>query len=74
MVWFVFSVMAVFLVLGFVAVLKQLEPQVRYLRFEPRDIWIGVFWDHLREGYAVYVCPIPMWVIRIDLVPKEVER
>lgn len=38
-------------------------------RFEPRDIWVGLFWDR-RQDYTeggpvlhVYVCPIPCVVI-----------
>jgi hypothetical protein len=26
--------------------------------FEPRDLWVGVFWD-LSRGLDVYVCPVP---------------
>ena len=33
------------------------------LKFEPRDIWIGLFWDKRRDGLHVYVCPIPLVVI-----------
>lgn len=42
--------------------------------FEPRDIWVGVFWDldivdtpygPLFENYRVYICIIPMFPIKI---------
>ena len=42
------------------------------IKFEPRDIWIGVFWDMRpipgREWFRelhVYVCPIPMLGVKI---------
>jgi hypothetical protein len=34
------------------------------LIFEPRDLWVGVYWDAVRDegygGYNVYVCLVPM--------------
>lgn len=42
------------------------------LSFEPRDCWVGVFWDRKPYGadtrlqyWDIYVCPVPMVVIRI---------
>lgn len=32
------------------------------------DLWVGAFWD--RVNRVLYVCPIPMLVIRIDLARK----
>jgi len=26
--------------------------------FEPRDLWVGAFWDTSR-GFDLYVCPVP---------------
>lgn len=38
-----------------------------YARVEPRDLWVGVFWDRTDDGWiAVYVCPIPCCVVRFD--------
>jgi len=38
------------------------------IRIEPRDVWVGVFWDRRADGLHVYVCPLPClvvhWVIR----------
>ena len=29
-------------------------------RFEPRDLWVGVFWDRKPDGLHVVVCLLPM--------------
>ena len=34
-----------------------------YIKLEPRDIWIGLFWDRREDGFHIYICPIPMLVI-----------
>ena len=45
-------------------------PRLRYRRlsveliFEPRDLWIGVFWDRLALLVNVYVCIVPMLPLR----------
>lgn len=33
------------------------------IKFEPRDVWIGWFWDRREDGKHHYVCPFPMLVI-----------
>jgi hypothetical protein len=33
------------------------------IKFEPRDVWIGWFWDRRSDGTHHYVCLIPMIVI-----------
>jgi hypothetical protein len=33
------------------------------VKFEPRDVWIGWFWDRREYGTHHYVCVIPMIVI-----------
>lgn len=36
--------------------------------FDPRDIWIGVFWNrekHMFDLLAVYICFIPMFPIKL---------
>jgi hypothetical protein len=33
------------------------------IKFEPRDIWIGLFWDRRPDGLHIYVCPLPCLVI-----------
>lgn len=35
-----------------------------WLHFEPRDFWVGVFWDRDEYVNEVYVCPLPMLCIR----------
>ena len=31
------------------------------------DLWVGAYWD--RRQRALYICPIPMFGVRIDLAP-----
>lgn len=32
------------------------------VKLEPRDAWVGLFWDKRRDGLHVYVCPVPFVV------------
>lgn len=32
-------------------------------KLEPRDAWVGVFWDRRWDGLHVYVCPVPFVVL-----------
>lgn len=38
---------------------------------EPRDLWIGVFIGRggRHHGGALYLCPLPMLVVRISFAP-----
>jgi len=36
--------------------------RVRFL-VEPRDLWVGLFWDRRMDGFHLYVCPFPMLVL-----------
>ena len=40
------------------------------LIWEPRDFWIGVYWERVYEvyerGFDLYVCLVPMFPIRIS--------
>lgn len=29
------------------------------IKFEPRDVWIGWFWDRRADGTHHYVCVVP---------------
>ena len=29
------------------------------LKFEPRDLWVGLFWDRREDGLHLFVCPFP---------------
>lgn len=33
--------------------------------FEPRDLWVGVFWDRRDDGLHVYVCLFPTLVLHV---------
>lgn len=34
-------------------------------KFEPRDLWLGLFWDRRPSGTHFYVCPLPMLVFHV---------
>jgi hypothetical protein len=40
------------------------------LLFEPRDLWVGVYWDRIYEvyeqGYDLYICLLPMLPIKVS--------
>lgn len=33
------------------------------VKFEPRDLWVGVFWDRRPDGVHFYVCLVPCIVV-----------
>lgn len=33
------------------------------IRFEPRDVWVGLFWDRRHDGLHFYVCLVPCIVV-----------
>lgn len=35
--------------------------------FEPRDLWVGVYWDRQWFALVVYICLIPMLPLKIVL-------
>lgn len=43
------------------------------IKFELRDIWVGVFWDKRPDGLHVYVCPVPLIVIHWHRPRRELE-
>ena len=45
--------------------LGPLQPggRVVNVKFEPRDVWIGWFWDRRADGTHHYVCVVPMIVM-----------
>lgn len=40
------------------------------LYFEPRDVWVGVYWDTCWEGpektLELYVCIVPLFPLRVS--------
>ncbi len=37
------------------------------LLFEPRDLWIGVYWEGSKNDYRVFVCLLPCLPIRVHV-------
>lgn len=35
------------------------------VKFEPRDLWIGVYWDYRARSLWIYVCAVPMFPLFI---------
>lgn len=50
----------------------EIGPLVIWLAFEPRDLWLGVYWKRDTEGsgwqehLTFYVCLLPMLPLVID--------
>ena len=42
------------------------------IKWEPRDLWVGLFWDRRADGMHYYVCVIPCVVLHI--IRKHQER
>ncbi|HMM95311.1 hypothetical protein [Phycicoccus sp.] len=39
--------------------------------FEPRDLWVGLFWDRRPDGFHLYVCLLPVLVIHAVRGPAQ---
>lgn len=37
------------------------------LLFEPRDLWVGVYWDKGVSSLLVYICLVPVLPIKIAI-------
>lgn len=58
-------------------------PKVR-IKFEPRDLWVGVYWDYSPKSdpddfydYAtldIYICIVPMLPIKLSWGQSPLER
>lgn len=33
--------------------------------FEPRDAWVGLYWDKRRDGLHLYVCAVPFLPLHV---------
>jgi hypothetical protein len=40
------------------------------LKWEPRDLWVGVYWTRKADALFVYVCFLPCLPIVIWLLPE----
>lgn len=60
--------------------MQTVKPKIktRGIKFEPRDLWIGLFWDHcgmcsIGGSYhwiTIYVCLIPCFPIWFEINHK----
>jgi len=46
------------------------------IKFEPRDLWIGIFWDRRPDPQGilrieVWICPLPTLVIHLRFWPER---
>lgn len=52
---------------------KWLRPEIRMgIKFEPRDLWIGIYWDTSNEAdhfqhLKIYICIVPLFPIWISI-------
>ena len=39
------------------------------LLFEPRDLWVGLYWtkDRFTESWHFYICIVPMFPLKITI-------
>lgn len=42
-----------------------------YVKFEPRDLWIGVYWNKPIWGLEIYICIIPCLPIKLMWFDKD---
>jgi hypothetical protein len=40
---------------------------IAQFQFEPRDIWIGVFWRHTEIALHLYICVLPLLPLHITI-------
>lgn len=49
----------------------SVKPRVKVsVKFEPRDLWIGVYWEYDRLVFSrltVYVCILPLLPIKVEV-------
>lgn len=37
------------------------------VKFEPRDLWVGLYWDRRADGLHFFICPVPTLALHILL-------
>ena len=41
------------------------------IQWEPRDVWIGLFWRHTDVCWHFYICVLPLVPIHVTVLRKE---
>lgn len=41
------------------------------IQFEPRDLWVGVFWRHTQHCLHLYVCIIPLLPLHVTILIRD---
>lgn len=41
------------------------------LKFEPRDIWVGVYWTVTNRVLHIYICIVPLFPIHVQSTLKN---
>lgn len=44
------------------------------IRWEPRDIWVGLYWDRKADGLHFYVCLVPCVVLHVGPRRTDLEE
>ena len=42
------------------------------IKFEPRDLWVGVYWERRFGFLNIYVCLLPMLPIKLSFRRKKI--
>lgn len=57
-------IMLYWIICGSISLFMNLVMNWDYtIKIEPRDLWIGLFWDSTPDKYNMYICMAPMVVV-----------